>query len=543
MICNKSMNRSIRPLSVLAGTAPCFMLALFAAGCGERYQLGEVAQGLDQPETGSAGLFAPVIVDGKEDADADVGIADDLIGAGVGDIDGDGYDDWMSSSDSRLNYGGPRPVDGIYPAPADEGPSFALYAAEEQFGAAHTGLGDIDGDGYDDLAFGTSFGLSHFYDEGVEGPAEFAAREAVVRQRWAEQRAFLWYGGPDRSRVVHDLDQTAVAFDRRDDLASLFSSELGERLRPDDAYYEAGQNVQLSALGDIDGDGYADLALTQNFVWSSTREEQRSDADYAITSGDRVESVTYVFYGRSERFEAGLAREPDARWAGVSSLVSIGDVNGDGFGDLQVMMGSEVRLVQGRAQRLSDVPAEGGLGVPMLGALQYPTARVGDIDQDGFDDLVVLWEIDGATARHYLFYGSPSLLDTPLEPSAASALFAMPGPVVSFSSAGDWNGDGAADLLFAHARIVTDFFSPLAGVELRIVPGGAQRYSGDYELSPYRPDAAITNDNSWGGYIVGDVDGDGFADLFFTSGVGTAPTERHVFVKYGSPLPTTPAIH
>jgi hypothetical protein len=163
--------------------------------------------------------------------------------------------------------------------------------------------------------------------------------------------------------------------------------------------------------------------------------------------------------------------------------------------------------------------------------------RIGDIDKDGYDDLFVLWEADGESARHYLFYGSPSLLAGPLEKSAASAMFAVHGPIAEFSP-GDWDGDGDTDILLVHARVVTDQFSPFAGAEARLILGDPERYSGVHNVSVHRPEATIDNDdNIQGAIIPGDIDGDGFADAFL---VASGDNKPRAFVKYGSPLPPTP---
>src|SRR5690349_21415024 len=80
------------------GGLPGLVLGLLAAGCGDRYQLGETAHTLDGP-VDSPGLdaLAVLIVNKAEDTDGSTTHAS-RFSQSVGDVDGDGYDDWANSS-------------------------------------------------------------------------------------------------------------------------------------------------------------------------------------------------------------------------------------------------------------------------------------------------------------------------------------------------------------------------------------------------------------------------------------------------------------
>lgn len=520
------------------------LLALLATGCGERFQLGEVAQELD-PQTGSGAptlpvlaRALPVLADGVEDADA--ALEGGWVGPGLGDVDGDGFDDWMTSH--QVTYGGPRPVDGIVRTAGDEGQSFRIHDGTDDILFTFDKAGDIDGDGYGDVVFSTVVDLYHRYEfENGEFAAEVAQTRATIARRWAEQRAFLWYGSPDREAGERELDAVAVAFPTREDLPRRFQQELTERPNPEEVGYTVSQNVGLTPLGDIDGDGYDDLAWTGKFSWSGHREEQQIDGVQQITTRERGEAVTYILYGRRDQLTSDST--PAARLPGGVTLRGIGDVNGDGYADVKATSGNVTRVLAGSAERLAGELAIDDISVPLIGAdpnLQYQTARLGDIDQDGYDDLFLMWEADGESARFYLFYGSPSLLDAPLEKGAAAAMFAVHGPAF-LPGTGDWNGDGFVDIVLGHARIVTDRYSAFAGSEVRLLPGGPERYSGEHEVSMFRPDATKGYDNVHGAVVPGDIDGDGFADLFFRSLDPESHRTHHV--KYGSPNATPSAIY
>ena len=118
-------------------------------------------------------------------------------------------------------------------------------------------------------------------------------------------------------------------------------------------------------------------------------------------------------------------------------------------------------------------------------------------------------------------------------------MFVVRGPIATFAPVGDWDGDGANDILLIHARLVTDQLSPFAGNEVRLIRGSDERYSGEHDVPVFRPNAAIDGDNIWSATTPGDIDGDGFADLFFGSFFAETQ-EGASYVKYGSPLPTAP---
>src|SRR5207245_872622 len=126
-----------------------------------------------------------------------------------------------------------------------------------------------------------------------------------------------------------------------------------------------------------------------------------------------------------------------------SSVAGVGDVNGDGFGD--VIIGTQPASGAGSvALYLSGLR---GLGKP---AMSLPAGRfgaAGDVNADGYADVVVC---AAATATARLFTGGPSGL-------TAASMLADPrsGPVGSFGHAcqgvGDVNGDGFADVMVTGA--------------------------------------------------------------------------------------------
>src|SRR5262245_61123265 len=126
----KSNNKS--SLRVARRRRGAFTLPLLCAlaACGSRYELGEfgpsgsngspqIGDDLSGPET-----LGHVIIDEREDLDAEVSKS---FQGRVGDVDGDGYDDWVTDVNNgattvrgesylQLVYGGPRVEGDIYRA-------------------------------------------------------------------------------------------------------------------------------------------------------------------------------------------------------------------------------------------------------------------------------------------------------------------------------------------------------------------------------------------------------------------------------------------
>jgi len=211
------------------------------------------------------------------------------------------------------------------------------------------------------------------------------------------------------------------------------------------------------ALADVNGDGFSDLVVGQPLGETSRPE---------LGSG-----VLYVFLGSEE----GLRGAPDSgvfgRLLRVSELgrqvVGAGDVNGDGFDDLIVTSAHEVLLFYGSVEGLSQQSAV-ELAIPHHddeegneSELVIEVATAGDVNQDGFDDLLIglpLEESRILDANGQGFEIVPSAGRVQLHLGASDAGVIAPAWVVegadprgllgaSVSGAGDINGDGFDDVL------------------------------------------------------------------------------------------------
>jgi hypothetical protein len=120
-----------------------------------------------------------------------------------------------------------------------------------------------------------------------------------------------------------------------------------------------------------------------------------------------------------------------------------GDINGDGYDDLAVVaQGSALFIVLGSAD-FSEVNLDelGARGKTVLGSITRGNG-VGDIDDDGFDEIAVTDTSGDVTILQYEDLPDTGTLSSTSGPRISGAGIDL----VSISRAGDMNGDGREDL-------------------------------------------------------------------------------------------------
>ncbi|AXE77957.1 FG-GAP-like repeat-containing protein [Streptomyces atratus] len=202
--------------------------------------------------------------------------------AAVGDFDGDGAPDVVTLGMGNTHIlSGPFERDGSAAAPVREIPDM------DDLRHLDLAAGDFNGDGRDDLA-----GVVHDGDE-------FDARRILIRNGGAT-------GLSDKYTVVN---------------------------RPNGYRLQGGETI---AAGHINGDKYADLVVGR------TIEGYDSDLDYPLALGGMITYVPGSATGprgdRAKVFNQDSAGVPGVAEVhdGFGASLSIGDMNGDGYGDIAV---------------------------------------------------------------------------------------------------------------------------------------------------------------------------------------------------------------
>jgi hypothetical protein len=283
---------------------------------------------------------------------------------------------------------------------------------------------------------------------------------------------------------------------------------------------DSGLGDSVAFVGDFDGDGYQDLAI-------SASHERRPEA--------RI-GAAYLVYGSAGAHPnlGEAARFVDDAWQGFGldtgiTVTAAGDVDGDGFADLLVATGSgeTTYLVFGGARLTGDVDLRSLTGdVRRAAIFETPTrstfisspfrniAAVPDATGDGRPDLVIgHWPSQNTRGAVYLvrgqadrFAGATVTLPLPFPPlpeGPVAAVFFDPSRTLELGSlvaGGDLDGDGVSDLVMLGP--VTNeyfvFYGPFQGV-----------------LTPADASAIIfgTDGHLGSSLAVADVDGDSYADL------------------------------
>lgn len=360
----------------------------------------------------------------------------------------------------------------------------------DQLGAAVAFVGDLNGDGFDDVAIG-------------------AHHDDVTIGRVAIGRVFIYHGsaaGP---------------------WASPATTLTGEG--DQDRF-----GVALAPAGDVNGDGFADLLVGATDYFSDLAELAGYASVFHGSASGLVEATALTLSGAEEGAALGGA------------LAGAGDVNGDGYDDVLIgasgmangaLAGAgQVTLHLGSPAGLDPTPSLTLSGSSAGEAFGAAVAGAGDVNGDGYGDVLIgadQHESGGypECGRAAVYHGSAAGLDAGPTRTYTGVYGSRLGGAVA--GAGDVNGDGYDDVLIGapgqwagavpEVGEVTLYHGSAAGVGTAT----AWRLTGDEEgdnlgfaLSP-----------------AGDLNADGYADVVVGadgSGAGGVPSAGAVLAFHGS---------
>jgi hypothetical protein len=378
--------------------------------------------------------------------------------AWAGDVNGDGYDDVVAGEPFHvvqdggegaafLYFGSSRGLS-ILPAWSVTGAGAGAW-----LGSVVGTAGDVDRDGYDDLLVGAM---------GIGEDSEFRATAYLYRGS---------RGGPGASPVW-----------------SVAGEQPGSPVI----------GTWLSGAGDVNGDGYADVIVGTHFHGNGETNEGRADLYLGSPSGPGP-SPDWTAEGNAAGALFGM------------SVGSAGDTDGDGYGDVLIGAPGlrKVFVYRGSAQGLGASPPVFLEGRQAGSRFGEAAAAAGDVNGDGYGDVVVGAKFhDGAQpdgGRIELFLGSPS---GPFPIPVWAAEGGLPGGRLgsAVASAGDVNADGFDDVVAGAPNCATSVLCGKGRVHLFL---GSAMPDSDGDRYPDRADNCPAAPNA--DQADGDADGAGDA--------------------------------
>lgn len=418
--------------------------------------------------------------------------------------------------------------------------------------------GDLNGDGFDDMVLAGTyvvFGRSGGFPATID-PSTLDGEDGFVLTGPAGGVQAVSAAGDVNGDGVDDLivgapnDQSAyVVFGRRDgfdaavDLESLDGANGFRLFNAEGSLPSESTGFTVSAAGDVNGDGFDDVlvGVPAGFYERGSR--------YGIPFVFGPYGGGYVVYGRST-FQADVDLEAlpadqgyafiDLRsqsFLGINliDVAAVGDVNGDGFddyafgsafsedgqGSAAIVFGSAAGPGSGV---LSVATLNGTDGFNLTGAdaeagLGFSVSAAGDLNGDGFDDLIVgAIGVDDERGAAYVVFGHAGAFAAELDLNdldggdGFAVLGTGTGDRLGFSvaAAGDANGDGFDDLIVG---------APYDGADgtAYLLFGRASGFSAVLELSALTAVQGVRLDGAAAGGAGGsvssaDLNGDGLSD-------------------------------
>ncbi|MGD9315889.1 MAG: FG-GAP-like repeat-containing protein [Anaerolineae bacterium] len=462
---------------------------------------------------------------------------------GAGDVNGDGYADVIVGA---YGYDGDRGKAYVYHGRAvlpDETVDWTVTgeSQDDRFGRALAGAGDVNGDGYADVIIGapqhSGGSLRGWLSVYVGGAGGLSANEDWYA-RGESNGDYFGYpvagAGDVNGDGFADLIASAALYN-----AGTFRGQAyvyhGAALEPSlDTGWSPGGDAtadqfgySVAGAGDVNADGYGDVIVGAPGHGGSN--------DYG---------KAYLFLGSASGLEHLASWDDTGEGVGNrfgNSVAGAGDVNGDGYGD--VIVGAEgyaagssqgkVYLYYGSTSGLSSKPDWTALGENLIDYFGASVAGTGDVNGDGYADIVVgapKYPNNAGKGKIYVYHGShygpgssPDWFRTG-EATSASHFGA------SVAGAGDVNGDGYGDVIAGAWGYVSESYDEAGRAYL--IMGSATGLS----AGPIVVATGTGTDEHLGKSVAGagDVNGDGYADLI-VGAPGYNSAQGQVQIVYGDP--------
>ncbi|MBC8046187.1 MAG: FG-GAP repeat protein [Fimbriimonadaceae bacterium] len=427
-------------------------------GCGSAYDLDGPGCVIMQGTSDGIFPYPTFSTDVSFDECAEISM-----GTFIGDLNGDGKDEFIASD---INYD-----EGSF----DEPGTFYLYLGGElevplkadwtysNFESSydiHTGFlqeikGDLDGDSIEDLLIGEGYSteVGLVFLGSLDGLDSTYNQSIIPSNNISDVDCSGDLNGDGYDDCISGCYSCStipfgIPYDGK--VSVFFGSESGIALTPAWNYLSDNDGAQLgysvSILGDINGDGYDDIAVGAPY--------------YDL--GSMNEGIIHIFLGSASGPGATPAYTFDVDQGEAHLGINVtgaGDVNGDGYDD--ILFGipdydvsctddGVAMIFFGDPAEITYYPNWVHIGYSCGDKSGYSVAGAGDVNADGYDDIIIgapnAYETYSTAGEAYLYLGGPEGPDYFPE-WQVSGESADDNLGLYISTAGDYNADGYDDVL------------------------------------------------------------------------------------------------
>ncbi|WP_238379341.1 T9SS type A sorting domain-containing protein [Cytophaga hutchinsonii] len=386
----------------------------------------------------------------------------------IGDINKDGLEDVAISSDANkdgVNYGGTAYVifgsQNPYPSPFDlttlDGTNgFKVEGIVENEGRGDSvgKLGDINGDGIDDVAFSSSRnGAIILYGKRAGFPAVITKTYITGVNGFVFDHIFLGEiknAGDVNGDGINDIifgqgigGSVFIVFGQTGNFPAVINTTWLDGIKGFSlASVDASRSgYYVGTAGDINGDGFGDVMVG---IWTGSSPGQ---------------NLTYVYFGHAAPFTSLVQLKNVTGTDGFAienkpgnfliTVGTLGDINGDGIDDCY----SRSNIIFGSRNGFAQKFIPNGTNGFACAGFNQTSSGIGDVNGDGIDDFIVV----AKNNENWVVYGSRQAFPVEFDPAVLDGTRGFKIKNLSqtnigrqVSGKGDVNGDGLSDFMIGN---------------------------------------------------------------------------------------------